>query len=62
MEPITESIRGPIYIYYQIDNYYQNHRRYVRSRDEEQLAGNYKDVEDLGNCDPIIKVADLWEN
>jgi len=32
---IENQISGPIYIYYQLDNFYQNHRRYVKSRDNE---------------------------
>ena len=28
-----------VYLYYELDNYYQNHKRYVRSRDDDQLAG-----------------------
>ena len=50
---IEKKITGPIYIYYQLDNFYQNHRRYVKSRDNDQLNGNYKNVPELGNCDPI---------
>jgi len=29
---ITERIQAPVYVYYQLDNFYQNHRRYVKSR------------------------------
>ena len=25
-------IEAPIYVYYQLENFYQNHRRYVKSR------------------------------
>jgi len=25
-------MEGPVYVYYQLDNFYQNHRRYVKSR------------------------------
>lgn len=28
-----------VYLYYELDKYYQNHKRYVRSRDDNQLAG-----------------------
>lgn len=60
---MTEDIKGPIYVYYQLDNFYQNHRRYVKSRNNDQLAGNYKTAQELlTTCDPIIKVSDLWEN
>ena len=59
---VDTPIQGPIYVYYQLDNFYQNHRRYVKSRDNQQLAGTYKTVAQLSSCDPIVKVADLWDN
>jgi len=62
LPPVDADIKGPIYVYYQLDNFYQNHRRYVKSRNNDQLVGNYKKVGELTDCDPIIKVADLWEN
>ena len=61
-EVLESDIEGPIYVYYQLDNFYQNHRRYVKSRDNDQLAGTNKGVDDLSSCDPIIKVKDLWDN
>ena len=62
-QTIDSKIEGPVYVYYQLDNFYQNHRRYVKSRDNTQLAGTYLGVDDLQNtCDPIIKVGDLWTN
>lgn len=30
---------GNVFVYYGLSNYYQNHRRYVKSRDDEQLLG-----------------------
>lgn len=62
MIKVDKAITGPIYIYYQLDNFYQNHRRYVKSRDNSQLAGTYRSVKDLGNCDPIKQVKHLWKN
>jgi len=59
---ISDKVESPIYVYYQLDNFYQNHRRYVKSRDNEQLNGKYKDVDSLSSCDPIITVENLWEN
>ena len=44
-----------------MNNFYQNHRRYVKSRDSSQLNGNYVPVDKLGDCDPIITVGDLWD-
>ena len=36
---IDTDIEGPVYVYYQLENFYQNHRRYVKSRSNEQLLG-----------------------
>lgn len=32
-------MKAPVYFYYKLENFYQNHRRYVKSRNDEQLAG-----------------------
>ncbi|KAK7261794.1 hypothetical protein RIF29_28114 [Crotalaria pallida] len=34
---VKRKMQAPIFIYYQLDNYYQNHRRYVKSRSDKQL-------------------------
>lgn len=31
---------APVYFYYQLANFYQNHRRYVKSRSDGQLRGD----------------------
>lgn len=44
-------------LYYRLTNFYQNHRRYVQSLDEEQLRGKRRSFDDLnnaGNCDPLV--------
>ena len=50
---IDSDIPAPIYVYYQLDNFYQNHRRYVKSRSNEQLMGNNLSESELDDCDPI---------
>uniref|UniRef100_A0A8R1TUR2 P4-ATPase flippase complex beta subunit TMEM30A n=1 Tax=Onchocerca volvulus TaxID=6282 RepID=A0A8R1TUR2_ONCVO len=40
---------GDVYFYYALDNYFQNHRRYMKSRSDSQLLG---DLENVGDCDP----------
>lgn len=37
---------GPVFMYYGLDNFYQNHRRYVKSRDDKQLVGQLADIPD----------------
>lgn len=36
---LTEDFKEDVYFYYGLSNYYQNHRRYVKSRDDSQLLG-----------------------
>lgn len=46
-------------MYYQLDNFYQNHRRYVKSVSFPQLRGENYTVAQLGDCDPILTNSDL---
>ncbi|XVF87124.1 hypothetical protein PTKIN_Ptkin18bG0094300 [Pterospermum kingtungense] len=45
-------MKAPIYIYYQLDNYYQNHRRYVKSRSDQQLLQGRK-YHSTSPCQPV---------
>jgi len=56
---IDSDIQAPIYVYYQLDNFYQNHRRYVKSRSNDQLMGNDLSLDELDDCDPIKSNKDL---
>jgi len=55
---ITEIMKAPVFLYYELDNFYQNHRRYLKSRDSDQLNGEIKTVDQLSDCDPIITNSD----
>ncbi|XXG66012.1 hypothetical protein AAC387_Pa05g3574 [Persea americana] len=48
---VPKHMKAPIYIYYQLDNYYQNHRRYYESRSDQQLLNGLK-YNDSSSCDP----------
>ncbi|KAF9732130.1 hypothetical protein PMIN06_002625 [Paraphaeosphaeria minitans] len=52
---VPENIKGPIYFYYRLTNFYQNHRRYVKSFDVDQLKGDAKTGSQIqsGECDPL---------
>lgn len=50
---IEEDMDGPVYLYYQLENFYQNHRRYVKSRSDSQLRGDILGEGDLSDCDPL---------
>lgn len=52
--PVPEDMEPPVYVYYQLTDFYQNHRRYVKSRDDSQLLGNVLPAGDLSDCDPLL--------
>ena len=44
-------------MYYGLTNYYQNHRRYVKSRDDNQLNGQETNPDSLStDCKPYDKI------
>ncbi|RUS76761.1 hypothetical protein EGW08_015468 [Elysia chlorotica] len=48
-----EKFDDDVYVYYGLTNFYQNHRRYVRSRDDDQLHGSGVSPGSLNtDCDP----------
>jgi hypothetical protein len=50
---LTQDLSSPLYMYYELTNFYQNHRRYVKSRNDAQCAGNAPGNASLAtNCDP----------
>ena len=60
---LDDDIVAPIYVYYQLDNFYQNHRRYVKSRSNEQLLGNNLALDAIEtDCEPIKTNADIGFN
>lgn len=59
---IDEELSENVYFYYEIRNFYQNHRRYFKSKSSEQLRGNELDfsaIED--DCDPVTRNKHLWK-
>lgn len=52
---IPNDIGPPVLLYYRLTNFYQNHRRYVKSLDTDQLKGNFISNSTIGSsaCDPL---------
>lgn len=46
---VPKDMQAPVFLYYRLTNFYQNHRRYVKSVDEAQLAGQQSIVD----CSPL---------
>jgi hypothetical protein len=50
-------------IYYRLENFYANHRNFVKSRSYQQLRGGLPDPEDIpaieASCTPIVRNKDL---
>ncbi|KAM0713629.1 hypothetical protein Q7P37_010591 [Cladosporium fusiforme] len=52
---IPDVLNPPVLLYYQLTNFYQNHRRYVKSFDSAQLNGEKRSTKDIdgSDCDPL---------
>eukprot|EP00092_Neocalanus_flemingeri_P041717 GFUD01045438.1.p1 GENE.GFUD01045438.1~~GFUD01045438.1.p1 ORF type:complete len:370 (-),score=95.78 GFUD01045438.1:473-1582(-) len=44
---------GQVFLYYGLTNFYQNHRRYVKSRDDKQLFGDLSSTNE--DCNPFLR-------
>lgn len=53
---VKENIDKPVFVYYQLDGFYQNARRYLSSKNVDQLRGKSDKVDD---CKPVTKNRDL---
>ncbi|CAD6572076.1 MAG: hypothetical protein ASARMPRED_005043 [Alectoria sarmentosa] len=50
---IPDNLKPPVLLYYRLTNFYQNHRRYVKSLDSNQLKGDAISNNSLGACSPL---------
>lgn len=52
---LPNDIGPPVYLYYRLTNFYQNHRRYVKSLDLSQLKGEFVSNKTIGGsaCNPL---------
>jgi hypothetical protein len=52
---LPEDLPAPVFMYYKLTNFFQNHRRYVQSLDVNQLKGSNVGAAALqnGNCRPL---------
>ncbi|KAL8634627.1 MAG: hypothetical protein Q9228_007784, partial [Teloschistes exilis] len=52
---VPHELDPPVFLYYRLTNFYQNHRRYVKSLDTNQLKGDAVSSDAIGksNCNPL---------
>lgn len=53
---IKENLTGPVFVWYEINGLHQNYRRYVSSREDEQLRGQVFNYSQVTACTPIISL------
>ncbi|KAI3406849.1 LEM3 [Candida oxycetoniae] len=58
---VLEDIKGPIYLYYRLHNFYANHRRFVKSFSEDQINGKRASLSTIKdtvgqNCEPLSQI------
>lgn len=57
---IDDKMKSPIFLYYEISNMYQNHRRYNKNRDSKQLMGNTRTKDEISvDCKPVETMEEL---
>ena len=47
---LEDDIDAPVFVYYQLDGFFQNSRRYLKSKETDQLTGD--DINAHDNCEP----------
>lgn len=55
---VPHKIKGPLYFFYRMENFYQNHRRYAKSFSEDQIEGKAASTNTIKNtaginCQPL---------
>ncbi|EEQ97833.1 hypothetical protein Pmar_PMAR020312, partial [Perkinsus marinus ATCC 50983] len=58
---IDAELRAPIYMYYELSNFYQNHRLFIDSRSDEQLADPSRVIAAADppvDCEPAVRNGD----
>ncbi|KAI9361552.1 CDC50/LEM3 family [Pilaira anomala] len=52
-------LKAPVFLYYKLTNFYQNHRKYVKSLSYNQLHGDVITPQDaIGSCSPVATTED----
>ncbi len=59
----NETIPSPVYFYYELDNFYMNHRDFVKSRSFPQLRGDvHVDSKNNSRCEGARYMSEIFDN
>jgi hypothetical protein len=56
---VEKEMVGPVYLLYKLDDFYQNHRRYISSKSNKQLLGHEITAAEASICSPYITNAEM---
>lgn len=56
---IEKDMKAPVYLLYKLDDFHQNHRRYMISKSNKQLLGHAITLAEASICTPYITNADM---
>lgn len=57
---LDDDFNPPVMVYYQLENFYQDHRRYIKSKSVDQLKGEILTASQIkDDCEPIIHMQDV---
>ena len=59
---MKHDMKKDVFVFYRLKNFYQNHRRYMKSKSIKQLKGNIMKEGDIkDDCEPITLNKDIYE-
>ena len=61
---VPKDMEPPILVYYELDNFHQNHRSYYQSRDDYQLNGRVGNQDKVSQqrCEPLNQLGNITLN
>jgi hypothetical protein len=51
---VPQEMKAPVYLYYKLTNFYQNHRRFAKSRSVSQMLGESVEHDAISDCAPFV--------
>ena len=59
---VSSVMKAPVFVYYELRNFYQNYDQYMNSKNTDQLNGLSVNIDELATCTPILTNKDMGGN